>query len=98
MAEGDQRLGQRPPVGVDVPYQLDVELDDVGLKAPDVSQAGEPGAGVVDRELDACSTPFRKCASQRVVVIDPGVLGDLDDHAVPREGRNGLSKGRSSGR
>jgi hypothetical protein len=53
--EGDEGRGERSAhrVGVDAAGDGDVEFDDVGLQAEDVSEAGEAGAGVVDGQADA---------------------------------------------
>ena len=62
--------------------QTAVELDDVGAEGEHVAQAGEAGAGVVDRDAQAIRPQRREDTEQRGVVDDLRVLGELDDDAV----------------
>src|SRR5690606_10195515 len=67
--------------GGDALGERDVELDDVRGELDDVLQAREPGAGVVDRDQGAGPTQAPQGLLEQVVVVDHGVLGDLDDQA-----------------
>ena len=55
VGEPNERAGQCSSrwVGVDAAGEVDVEFDDVGAEPKDVTQAGVPGSGVIDR--DACT-------------------------------------------
>jgi hypothetical protein len=47
-----------------------------------VGEAGEAGAGVVDREPDAAAADPAEHAAQLVVVVDLQVLGELEHDAA----------------
>lgn len=78
---GDEGLACR--VTIDRPDQADVELHEIWLKLEDVTEAREPGAGVVDRGPDGRPESIDR-STERVVVGDRHVLGDFQDDRCRR--------------
>ena len=83
LGERDQPGGEGLPraLALDPVDQRPVELDELGLEPEDVTQAREARAGVVDREAHAELAQRVERLVQALVVLDPRVLGDLDDDA-----------------
>ena len=79
--EAHQRRGERTLRGVDVETadELAVELDEVRGEPEDVHQARKARAGIVDRQAHACRAQPVECAREPGIVLDGGVLGELDD-------------------
>ena len=55
-----------------------VELDHIGQQGQDVTEAGEAGSGVIDREPPAARSEVLQRLEQFLVVGHLGVLGDLE--------------------
>ena len=72
---GDQRLADE--VLVDVDDQPAIELDELRTQLRDVAERGEPGTGVVDRELDVVAER-RDRGPDLAVIVNRDVLRDLE--------------------
>ena len=85
-AESDHGGYKRSPrrVGVDVPNQADVELDDVRLQSEHVTEAGEAGAHVIDRQPHALQPRRLERQAYAAVVVDARVLRKLHDQSRER--------------
>ncbi len=68
-------------IAVDAPNEGDVELHESRIELKYVSQAGETGAGIVDGEAHGAAKAG-DARPERRVVLDDGVLGDLEDDSV----------------
>ncbi|HEX3510490.1 MAG TPA: hypothetical protein VHT27_05255 [Solirubrobacteraceae bacterium] len=65
--------------------QRAIDLDEVGPQLEDVAQRCVPRARVVDGDPEPLSAQRGELVEQRRVVVDHGVLGDLDDQLRERQ-------------
>ena len=79
----DRELGR---VGVGVADEPAVELDVLGAQAHDVLEAVVAAAGVLDGDVAAGGADAVERGGQAVVVLDPVLLGELEDELVQPAG------------
>ena len=99
-ARGDQRGAEAPGeqadglddgelgrIGVRVADEAAVELDVLRAQAQDVLEAVVAGAGVLDRDVAAGGADAVERGGEPVVVLDPVLLGELEDELLQAAGR-----------
>jgi hypothetical protein len=97
---GNQASDEFGAAGVvlDAAGDLLVELDDLGIESKDVPQAGEAGPDIVDSDPDASVAGGRKGVAEFGVVVDPGVLRDLEHELFGRGVRDRSAEARGQHR
>ena len=95
VGERHEGTGERSAseVDVDAGDEVAVEFDELRLELEDVGQAGEPGAGVVDRKPHTVAPERGERLRDRGVVVDRVVFGELDDDSTRRIGAEELGEG-----
>jgi hypothetical protein len=88
------RQGGAGRVDVDVLDQVPVQFDHVRGQVEDVTQRGEPRAGVVDRQADTRPAQPLQRPGQHVVVGDRNVLGQLEHQPLGKAGGEQLGQPR----
>ena len=81
---GRQRVSCR--VGVDAVGEVEVELEDVGAELEDVLETRVAGTGVVHRDAHAAGAEDVERGHERGVVVEAGVLGQLEHDALAGDG------------
>ena len=76
----------RTVVALDPAHDAEVQLHERRPELEDVAEAGVPRARIVDGESNAAAIG-REGTPQPLVVLDPGVLGELEDDRLLGEGK-----------